>query len=569
MMLMAKIVIYDATELDEEQIRSGLEDTDHECVFVESNIDDSNVDPEAEVIAIFVTSTVTREMINAMPRLKLIACRSTGFNNVDLGEAERKGVAVVNVPTYGESTVAEYAFTLLLALTRRLSKTFNADSETEQDELMGSDLHGKTFGIIGTGHIGKKSIGIAKGFGMEVVAYDPFPDEDAARELGYSYRSLDEVVATADALSLHAPYTEQTKHIINADVLAKMKSTAFLVNTARGELIDTHALAVALGKGEIAGAALDVFEGEGLLLHDEELALLRADHVSSEALMHSAEILSLSKMPHVIITPHNAFNTIEALQRINGTTAENIIQFWHGKTPNQVQAPAKTMGKLILVRHTESEWNASGQWTGSRDVHLSENGFREAAMLGHALEKMSIKFDVAFCSEQIRTLETLEAILNSTRQLDVPIIRSGALNERDYGDYTGMNKWEVKEKVGEEEWNEIRRGWDVDIPNGESLKQVYERARPYYLEEIMKLLKQGKNVLLVAHGNSLRALIKYIDSIPDEGMEDLEMLFGDIVQYQVDEDGLAIDKDVSHVNFKPMHEKYHANAKELAQNIHT
>jgi 2,3-bisphosphoglycerate-dependent phosphoglycerate mutase len=178
-----------------------------------------------------------------------------------------------------------------------------------------------------------------------------------------------------------------------------------------------------------------------------------------------------------------------------------------------------------------------------------------------------MKVDLAFCSQQIRTLETLEAILNATDQLDVPVRRTGAINERDYGDYTGMNKWQVKDQIGEEKWNDIRRGWDVHVPNGETLRAVYERAVPYFLEEIMPFLREGKNVLLVGHGNSLRALIKHIDAIPDERVEELEMLFGDIVTYDLDDDGRAQKKAVTHVEFAAMHESYHANALELSRNI--
>lgn len=564
---MAKILFYDATQLDTEQLSAGMAGTDHNWHFVESKITDENVDPEAEVISVFVTSEVTRSMIQAMPKLKLIACRSTGFNNVDLHMAKERGITVVNVPTYGESTVAEYAFTLLLTLTRKMQETLDADTHTQQDDLMGFDLDGKTFGVVGTGHIGQKTIRIAKGFGMDVVAFDPFPNNEAAEKLGFTYKSFDEVVATADFISLHAPLTDQTHHIINEDVFAKMKDTAILVNTARGELVDTKALIVALSEERLAGAALDVLEGEGLLRHDEELALLRSDQISSRELKHSVEILTLSKMPNVIITPHNAFNTIEAMQRINGTTARNIIDYWNGEVPNKIRPPKRAAGKLIMVRHTESEWNATGQWTGTRDVHLSENGFREAAVIGHKVDSIGVLFDVAYCSEQIRTLETLEAILNSTGQLDVPIRRSSAINERDYGDYTGMNKWEVKEKVGEEHWNDIRRGWDVHVPNGETLKMVYERAVPYFVDEIMPVLNSGRNVLLVAHGNSLRALIKYIESIPDEDVRDLEMLFGDIVTYHLDGDGKMLDKDVTRVDFRPIHDKYEQNALELSRNI--
>jgi 2,3-bisphosphoglycerate-dependent phosphoglycerate mutase len=157
---------------------------------------------------------------------------------------------------------------------------------------------------------------------------------------------------------------------------------------------------------------------------------------------------------------------------------------------------------------------------------------------------MDIKVDIAYCSQQIRTRETLEGILDASQQFDVDIITDHAINERDYGDYTGKNKWQIKDEIGEEAFNAIRRGWNVPVPNGETLKMVYERVVPFYENTILPLLNQGQNVLLVAHGNSIRALMKYLDSISDDGVEDLEMLFGQIVVYQVNNKGL---KDSSYI----------------------
>jgi len=193
--------------------------------------------------------------------------------------------------------------------------------------------------------------------------------------------------------------------------------------------------------------------------------------------------------------------------------------------------------KLIIARHGESEWNATGQWTGTTDVHLTEKGFKEAAKLGVALKELEIPINAAYCSEQIRTRETLEGILNASQQFDVDISVASEINERDYGDYTGKNKWEVKEILGEEAFNDLRRGWNVEIPNGETLKMVYERAVPFYREKILPLVNKGQNVLLVAHGNSIRALIKYIEDIDDSEVSNLQMLFGQLVIYEVDEEG--------------------------------
>jgi len=197
-------------------------------------------------------------------------------------------------------------------------------------------------------------------------------------------------------------------------------------------------------------------------------------------------------------------------------------------------------GKLLISRHTESEWNALGKWTGITDVHLSKNGFHQAIQLGEALK--DIKIDQAFASQQIRTLETLEGILDASGQVTVPYQRDKALNERDYGDYTGMNKWEVRDKVGEEVFNRIRRDWDYPVPNGETLKMVYERTIPFYKEHILPLLLSGKTVLIVSHGNAIRALIKYMEGISDEGVATVEMPFGHILEYEVNEDGTCKTK---------------------------
>lgn len=197
-------------------------------------------------------------------------------------------------------------------------------------------------------------------------------------------------------------------------------------------------------------------------------------------------------------------------------------------------------GKLLISRHTESEWNALGKWTGITDVHLSKNGFHQAAQLGEALK--DIKLDYAFASQQIRTLETLEGILDASGQVGVPYERNEALNERDYGDYTGMNKWEMRDKVGEEVFNKIRRDWDYPVPNGETLKMVYERTIPFYKEHILPKLLEGQTVLIVSHGNAIRALIKYMEAISDEGVADIEMPFGHILEYEVNDDGTCKTK---------------------------
>ena len=257
---------------------------------------------------------------------------------------------------------------------------------------------------------------------------------------------------------------------------------------------------------------------------------------------YSVALMALNKMPNVLLTPHNAFNTDGAIGRINATTCQNIISFWYGDIPNLVKPVTPSTGKLLLVRHAESEWNVLGRWTGRTNVNLSEKGFHDASLLGKAIESADISIDQAFCSEQVRTLETLEIMLSAARQSDTPMARRSAINERDYGEYTAKNKWDMEKMVGEDEFTGIRRGWDHAVPGGETLKMVYERVVPFYNQEVVPLLKAGKNVAMVAHGNSLRALIKYIEDLSDEAIESLEMPFGTILVYDVDPDGHSLAK---------------------------
>jgi 2,3-bisphosphoglycerate-dependent phosphoglycerate mutase len=203
------------------------------------------------------------------------------------------------------------------------------------------------------------------------------------------------------------------------------------------------------------------------------------------------------------------------------------------------------MSKLIVARHHESEWNKLGQWTGIRDRHLTDYGFEKSSEMGALIKDIPI--DAAFASMQVRSIETLSSMLEALNLFHVPTIHSSDLNERDYGDYTGKNKWDVQKLIGEDQWNKIRREWDCPVPHGETLKMVYERVVPFFLEHIVPLLNEGKNVLVVSHGNAIRALMKYIESIPDEKMTEIEMLFGGIVIYDLDKEGRMIDKEVRHV----------------------
>lgn len=203
-------------------------------------------------------------------------------------------------------------------------------------------------------------------------------------------------------------------------------------------------------------------------------------------------------------------------------------------------------GKLIIVRHGESEWNATGQWTGLTDVHLTTKGRHDAGLMGEKLR--DLHFDHAFTSEQVRTVETLQALLEIQGQTDLPYDRRWAINERDYGQYTGLNKWEVKQKVGEEVFNGIRRGWDYPIPGGESLKDVYARTVPFYQSAVLDRLQAGQNVLLSGHGNSIRSLMKFIEDISDEAIGATEFPFGTIAIYEVKDSGRMAHKELRNID---------------------
>lgn len=200
------------------------------------------------------------------------------------------------------------------------------------------------------------------------------------------------------------------------------------------------------------------------------------------------------------------------------------------------------MAYLALIRHGESEWNARGLWTGITDVGLTQKGREEARSAAENLKE--IKFDVSFVSSLIRAKQTFEEMKPILNINNIEVIEDKALNERDYGIYTGQNKWQVQKEVGDEKFLKIRRGWDEPIPNGESLKDVYERVVPYYHNHVLQKLKEGKNVLVSAHGNSLRALVKYLENIPDQDIPYLEIPTGQLYLYQINNEGKITSKEI-------------------------
>lgn len=292
---------------------------------------------ELEVISAFINSPMTADLIATLPHLKFITTRSTGFDHIDIAACKARQIAVSYVPGYGENTVAEFTFGLMVNLTRKMYESIDQVKERGSfalGGLRGMDLKDKILGVVGTGRIGKEIIRISKGFQMQVIAFDPYPNAQLAQELGFQYATLEDVLSEADIVTLHCPYSAQTHHLINKNNIGLMKPTAYLINTARGGIVETDALVKALAARRIAGAGLDVLEEEGEI--KEELASLSDAHPSPESLRTIVENHVLMKMPNVLVTPHNAFNSKEALGRILTTTLENIKGFQTKKLINLV-----------------------------------------------------------------------------------------------------------------------------------------------------------------------------------------------------------------------------------------
>ncbi|MBM3261461.1 hydroxyacid dehydrogenase [Candidatus Kaiserbacteria bacterium] len=331
---MTKILVTDVDAPLRAHFDAGLQG--HEIVYTDERISlellQAHVD--TEVLSVFVSSAVTKECIDALPHLRLIVARSTGVDHIDVSYAKSKGISVVNVAKYGAHTVAEFTFALLLNLSRRL---YDAAVQVKEDgnfniaSLNGFDLFGKTLGVIGTGAIGRNVVRIAQGFGMTVRMFDTFPDLSIETESA-KYASIDELVAASDIITLHVPYTPENHHLVSAETIAKMKQGVYIINTARGELIDTEALLAALESGHVGGAGLDVLEGERSL--KDEMDIVRG----SQSIHELKAIIRdhvLVRLPRVIITPHIAFFSDEAYGEILQTSIDNINAFLSG-TPKNV-----------------------------------------------------------------------------------------------------------------------------------------------------------------------------------------------------------------------------------------
>lgn len=317
-----KIAFFGAKPYDIASFDKVNEKYNYDIRYYKGHLNPNNVvlTQDTDAVCIFVNDTADAAVIDAMVDngVKLLALRCAGFNNVDLKAAKGK-LPVVRVPAYSPYAVAEYSLALMLSLNRKIHRAYwrTRDGNFSLNGLMGFDMHGKTIGIIGTGKIAKILIRLLKGFGMRILAYDLYPDMRFAGEEGISYVSLDELYRESDIISLHCPLTDQTKYMIDKDSIDKMKEGVMIINTGRGQLINTNDLIEGLKEKKIAAAGLDVYEEEGEYFYED-----KSDKIIDDDVL--ARLLSFN---NVIVTSHQAFFTKEALHNIAETTLQNIEDF--------------------------------------------------------------------------------------------------------------------------------------------------------------------------------------------------------------------------------------------------
>ena len=318
-----KIAFFDAKEYDRQSFMDSNKDEEFEVLYLETRLteDTCKLADGYDVVCVFVNDDVNSVVIDRLAEMgvKLIALRCAGYNNVDIEHAYGR-IHIVRVPAYSPYAVAEHAMALLLTSIRRIHKAYirTKDFNFSLNGMTGFDLHGKTVGVVGTGKIGRIFIDICRGFGMQVIAYDKFPAKDS----GIEYVSLDELWERSDIISFHCPLTDENRHMVNADSIAKMKKGVALINTSRGALIDSEALLEGIKQRKIGAACLDVYEEESnVFFHDY------SNHIVNDDIL--ARLIS---MPNVIVTSHQAFLTNEALANIADTTFDNVREFFERDT---------------------------------------------------------------------------------------------------------------------------------------------------------------------------------------------------------------------------------------------
>ena len=321
-----KIAFFDTHSYDKKSFVEANKSFNYEIDFRDYKLNENTALTARgyDVVCVFVNDVVNAEVIKTLADcgVKLIALRCAGFNNVDLKAAASAGIKVVRVPAYSPYAVAEHGVALLMSLTRHIPQAYlrTKTANFNIEGLTGRDLFGLTAGILGTGKIGRIMADILMGFGMKIIAYDPFPNEQWAKEKNIEYVGLDEIFQRSDVLSLHCPLTEETKHVVNHDRMKMMKHDAVIINTGRGALIDSKALVHALKHGHIGGIGMDVYEEESKYFFSDW----------STDIMTDDTLARLLTFPNVIITGHQAFLTTNALKNLAETTLENVKAFGAG-----------------------------------------------------------------------------------------------------------------------------------------------------------------------------------------------------------------------------------------------
>ncbi len=333
-----KIIFYESTPEDENSFRDIFKSIEGlEMVFCSDVLSDKNISlaKDCSAVSVFIGSKVTAELISQLPNTKIITTRSTGYDHIDKDAAKQKNIVVCNVPAYGSRTVAEFTFALILGLSRKAFLAYRQLKDQHNFDIShfeGFNLQGKTLGVVGTGRIGQNVIKIAKGFEMNVLGFDLFPKNELETSLGFKYSSLNELLAGSDIITLHVPYTKDTHHLINSTNIKSVKPGALLINTARGEVVETDALLYALKHKILSGAGLDVLEGEREL-KDEMASILQENVANVKILLEDHMLMDDS---NVALTPHIAFFTKEAKKEICQTTADNIANFFKNQPQNLV-----------------------------------------------------------------------------------------------------------------------------------------------------------------------------------------------------------------------------------------
>ncbi len=335
-MLKTSVAFFETTEKEEKYLKKKF-DKSFELFFYpeELNETNSNLIAKINILSPFIYSNINSKVLEKAKKLKLIATRSTGYNHIDIKKAQSRNISVATVPYYGENTVAEHTFALILALSRNIHKAYVRTTRNDfaLAGLQGFDLKGKTLGVIGAGSIGVHVIKIAKGFGMKVITHDPKPNHILTELLDFRYVALEELLKNSDIITIHCPYNQRTHHLINMDNIQLIKKGTLFINTARSGIIEPQALYYAIDNNIFGGAGLDVFEGEELLKEENQMLTKNVAVEHLEALLRRNILL---RRENVIITPHMAFDSVEAVERIMDTTVENIKSFLTGKNYHKV-----------------------------------------------------------------------------------------------------------------------------------------------------------------------------------------------------------------------------------------